>query len=202
MLHAWSLLQTGAHADDDRLRRVRSAAGCQPTHHLHFPPPNRGLTPARRLSCRASPQFKLWRLDFSDVGSHWHAFAGWECTGECVRWVRPADHPTSQLVEVLCAPARHQQVPAALTPCAHAFGHHAEPARKFDQRLSRAAKPWPAPNGSGMQQLGMTAGRTYSAIPRLKTCPPGTNAAAGGGAGARRLQRQQDKRWQPEDLDL
>lgn len=111
-------------------------------------------------------------------------------------------HLTNPRNAVLCAPAHHQLVPAAPMPCAHAFGHHAEPAQKFDQRLSRAAKAWPAPNSSGMQQLGMTAGRTYSAIPRLKTCPPGTNAAAGGGAGARRLQRQQGKRWQPEDLDL
>lgn len=23
--------------------------------------------------------FPLWRLDLSDVGSHWHAFAGWDC---------------------------------------------------------------------------------------------------------------------------
>jgi hypothetical protein len=25
---------------------------------------------------------RLWRLDFSDVGSHWHAFRGWHCAGE------------------------------------------------------------------------------------------------------------------------
>ena len=80
----------------------------------------------------------------------------------------------------------------------------AEPAKKFDQRLSRAVKPWPAPSGSSMQQLGMTAGRTYSTIPRLKDCPPGTNAAGGSGAaaGGRRLQRQQGKRRRPEDIEL
>ncbi|PSC76778.1 hypothetical protein C2E20_0844 [Micractinium conductrix] len=26
-------------------------------------------------------QYSLWRLDLSDVGSHWHAFAGWDCAG-------------------------------------------------------------------------------------------------------------------------
>lgn len=24
-------------------------------------------------------RFPLWRLDLSDIGSHWHAFAGWDC---------------------------------------------------------------------------------------------------------------------------
>ncbi|PRW34035.1 kinetoplast DNA-associated [Chlorella sorokiniana] len=69
-------------------------------------------------------KYKLWRLDFSDVGSPWHAFAGWEC---------------------------------------------AEPAKQFDQRLSRAVKPWPAPNGSGMQQLGMTAGPSAWTVAYDKT---------------------------------
>ena len=93
-----------------------------------------------------------------------------------------------------CAPADLQACP--LSP--------AEPARKFDHWLSRAAQPWPAPSGGGMQQVNMTAGRSYSAIPGLKDCPPGTNAAGGGGAaaGQRRLQRQQGKRWRPEDFEL
>ncbi len=26
-------------------------------------------------------RYPLWRLDLSDIGSHWHAFAGWDCAG-------------------------------------------------------------------------------------------------------------------------
>ena len=38
-----------------------------------------GLAPP--VGCPYTSQYKLWHLDFSDVGSHWHAFAGWECAG-------------------------------------------------------------------------------------------------------------------------
>lgn len=54
----------------------------------------------------------------------------------------------------------------------------ADPARKFDQRLSGLVKAWPAPTGGGTRPLWFTTSRTFSAEPDLRDCPPGTNAAS------------------------
>lgn len=35
-------------------------------------------------------RFPLWRLDLSDIGSHWHAFAGWDCAGGGPGWASSA----------------------------------------------------------------------------------------------------------------
>ena len=64
----------------------------------------------------------------------------------------------------------------------------AEPARKFDLRMSRVAKPWPAPTGGGLVQLNMTAGRVYSAEPDMQeVCgvnSSGSSGASGSGGAA------------------
>lgn len=58
------------HPRHPRVGRLASALSL----HLLLPPP--------------APQFKLWRLDFSGVGSHWHAFAGWDCAAPAQQFDR------------------------------------------------------------------------------------------------------------------
>lgn len=49
-------------------------------------------------------QYKLWRLDLTDIGSHWHAFQGWDCAapalafdarmaGAALPWPAPGGAP-------------------------------------------------------------------------------------------------------------
>jgi hypothetical protein len=46
-------------------------------------PPSLNDTHLLPLLAPFQRKYPLWVLDLSDIGSHWHAFAGWDCAGGC-----------------------------------------------------------------------------------------------------------------------
>ena len=129
------------------------------------------------------PQFKLWRLDLSDVGSPWHAFAGWDCAdpahkfdarmGGVVRpWPAPAGGGTLRLNMTAGRLYSHEPDMKDAAACA-APGGSGGGARRLQRQLGQR---WDAAALGDRQAT--SAATTTAAAPAARKASTGAATAA------------------------
>lgn len=181
--------------------RRRRGAGCAAQPERHTPAALPGAVSARESMLRRSVGSSQLR-GLLTCACPCRLPCSTSCGGStCPTWAAPGTPLPAGTARVGWPAAGGSRLPAiAGAPQALHAGCNchtcrsplADPARQFDQRMSGAAQPWPAPSGGGLQQMGMTTGRKYSDKPDMKegaACPAVATTAAA--AGARRLRQQQ-----------